>query len=33
MGLVIIPISITIGLLIIITLFEKVERFIRNDRD
>jgi putative Mg2+ transporter-C (MgtC) family protein len=33
MGLIITPIIITIGLLIIITLFEKVERFIRNDRD
>jgi putative Mg2+ transporter-C (MgtC) family protein len=33
MGLIITPIIITIGLLIVITLFEKVERFIRNDRD
>jgi putative Mg2+ transporter-C (MgtC) family protein len=33
MGLILTPIIITIGLLIVITLFEKVERFIRNDRD
>jgi len=33
MGLIITPIIITIGLLIVITLFEKVERYIRNDRD
>jgi putative Mg2+ transporter-C (MgtC) family protein len=33
MGLILTPIIITIGLLIIIKLFEKVERFIRNDRD
>ena len=33
MGLIITPIVITIGLLIITTLFEKVERYIRNDRD
>jgi putative Mg2+ transporter-C (MgtC) family protein len=33
MGLVIIPISITIGLLIMTRIFEKVERYIRNDRN
>ena len=33
MGLIIIPILITIGLLIMSRFFEKVERYIRNDRD
>jgi len=33
MGLIIIPILITIGLLIMTRIFEKVERYIRNDRN
>jgi putative Mg2+ transporter-C (MgtC) family protein len=33
MGLVIIPIVLTIGLLVVTSLFEKVERYIRNDRN
>ena len=33
MGLVLIPIVITIGLLIMTRVFEKVERYIRNDRN
>jgi len=33
MGLILTPIIITIGLLTITTLFEKVERYIRDDRD
>ena len=33
MGLVIIPIALTIGLLLITRFFEKVERYIRNDRN
>ena len=33
MGLVIIPIVLTIGLLIVTRFFEKVERYIRNDRN
>ena len=33
MGLVIIPVVLTIGLLVVTSLFEKVERYIRNDRN
>jgi putative Mg2+ transporter-C (MgtC) family protein len=33
MGLVLIPIILTIGLLIVTRYFEKVERYIRNDRN
>ena len=33
MGLVLIPITLTIGLLIVTRYFERVERYIRNDRN